>query len=90
MRSTHWALASSRVNQFTKDQLFSDLWALAELELPLNPNKSARKHVQERDDISCLTGNIDGLALTTSTFSRALESFPVSSDTFHGPPDKCP
>ena len=52
MRWSHRALASSLVNQFTKGPLFSDLWALTELELPLNQKKSARKNVQERAGIS--------------------------------------
>ena len=40
------------VDQFTKGQLFSELWVLTELELPSNQKKSARKHVQETTEIS--------------------------------------
>ena len=35
------------VDQFTKGQLFSDLWQKCELKMPSNPEKSARKRVQE-------------------------------------------
>ena len=52
LRCTQGPLASSMVDQFTKGQLFSELWLLTELELPSNQKKSARKHVQETTEIS--------------------------------------
>ena len=50
MRWSHGALASSMVNQFTKGQLFSDLWVEGQLELPLNQKEFARKL------LSCFSG----------------------------------
>ena len=48
---THGPLASSMVDQFTKGQLFSDIWQRGELKMALNQKKSARKRVQERVEI---------------------------------------
>ena len=36
-RCTHGPLASSMVDQFTKGQLFLEIWQKWELKLPLNP-----------------------------------------------------